>query len=503
MVEADSRVKCWRMAESKFTVLFCTQGTYPYFGGGVSTWCHTLCQRTPEVNYLLYAVTGELNAVPRYDLPPNVRGVVHVPLWGDSPSPDQIRRKQTTRAVIEAEFVPPFRRFVGALSGRASDPASIERTGRALYRMWQYFRRYDWEMTWKHESTWYAFVSEVMKHEDRRTLLPDETPTIYDLATALRTLSHYLIPLRVPLPRVDLVHSTVAGFAGLPGIIAHFARRTPFVVTEHGVFIREQYIAISAEPSLSLFARRFLINLSNLVCRLNYHFADLITSVADYNRRWQVRYGVDINKTRVIYNGIDPDIFTPQPKPPRTADRPTAVAATRVLPLKDIETMIHSAAVAREAIPDVLYIVCGSLEDDPGYVAKCRALVASLSLENHFEFAGHQSNPQEIFNAGDIGILSSISEGIPYALLESMACERPFVGTDVGGIGEAIEGCGLLVPPRNPLELGKAVVHVLRDDSLRRELGRRARQKVIEQFHIVRTVGAHLTMYRQLVGQPV
>jgi glycosyltransferase involved in cell wall biosynthesis len=491
------------MTEAHVSILFCTQGTYPYFGGGVSTWCDTLCRRTPEIDYLLYAVTGDIDAAPRYDLPENVRGLIHVPLWGDPAPVDPVRKKITTRSVIETEFVPPFRRFVGALGGRVSNPIAIERAGRALYRMWQYFQRCDWETTWKHESTWYAFIEEIVKYEDRKLLLPDETPTIYDLATALRTLSHYLIPLRAPLPEVDLVHSTVAGFAGIPGILSHFAYKTPFVVTEHGVFIREQYIAISQEKTLSHFAKRFLINLSNLVCRLNYHFADLITSVADYNRRWQVKYGVDIEKTRVIYNGIDPDVFTPQPKPARTADRPTAVAATRVLPIKDIETMIRSAAVAREGIPDVLYIVCGSLDDDPGYVARCRSLVASLGLEQHFEFAGHQPRPQEIYNIGDIGILSSISEGIPYALLESMACERPFVGTDVGGIQEAIQGCGLVVPPRNPLELGGAVIKMLRDDTLRRELGRKARQKVIDQFHVVRTIGAHLTMYRQLVGQAV
>jgi glycosyltransferase involved in cell wall biosynthesis len=68
----------------------------------------------------------------------------------------------------------------------------------------------------------------------------------------------------------------------------------------------------------------------------------------------------------------------------------------------------------------------------------------------------------------------------------------------VGGVGEALEDCGLLVPPRSPILLGEAVVSMLRDEQLRAEMGRRARQRVIRQFHVAGTVDAHVAMYQEL-----
>lgn len=479
-------------APGNTSVLFCTQGTYPYFGGGVSTWCDLLCKHLPHIDYTLYAVSGTPQSTPKYALPSNVKAVINVPLWG---ALAPMARQAVTPHIIEAEFVPSFRRLIGAIfSGTLPD---VARVGRALYRLWQYFQRYDHLSTWRSEGTWGAFVQEITRQVEflRPSLLPAEIPTLYDLAASLRTMAHYLVPLAVPLPHVDLVHSTVAGFAGLVGIIAKHVHNTPYVVTEHGVFIREQYIAISSEPTFSPFMKRFLIGLSNLVCHLNYHYADMITTVAAFNRRWQARYGVDMSKTQVIYNGIDTDLFVPRPKPPRTANRPTVVAAARVIPIKDIETMIRSAAVVHAQVPDVLYLVFGATEDDPAYMAKCRALITQLGLENHFEFAGAQTKPPDIHIHGDIGILSSISEGIPYAMLEAMACERPFAATDVGGVREALEDCGFTAAPRDPHGLGEAVLRLLLNDELRLRMGRLARRKVVDRFQVGRSIDQYRLLY--------
>ena len=66
----------------KLSVLLCTEGTYPYLGGGVSTWCDILCKGLSEVDYYIYAITGHPNVALRYELPPNVKKVIHIPLWG-------------------------------------------------------------------------------------------------------------------------------------------------------------------------------------------------------------------------------------------------------------------------------------------------------------------------------------------------------------------------------------------------------------------------------------
>ncbi len=492
---------------AELSVLLCTEGTYPFAGGGVSVWCDILCKELPQVSFTLLTITGHPNVAPKYELPPNIRKLIHIPMWGTQEPAEYIlanvpfaeihaRKGRTTDSVIEAEFVPLLRQF---LQGMEAPESEGTRCGRTIYEMWRYFQRYDWNVTWKSEPAWRAFVQEVLRPYEERPedFLPDEVPSLYDLTTAMRWMYNFLMPLNAPIPVTDVVHTTIAGFAGLAGIIAKQAYGTPFLVTDHGVFIRERYISISAAP-FTFFAKRFLIQMSGLISRLNYMHADLVSPVANFNRRWETRYGADAAKIETIYNGIDPDVFVPKPKPPKTANRPTAVAAARVVPIKDIETMIRSAAVARESIPDVYYLVYGSLTADPTYVEKCHKLIADLNLEGIFEFGGFHSKPAEIYTEGDISVLSSISEGFPYTVLESMSCARPVVATDVGGVREALEGFGIVVPPRDPEALGQGVVTLLQDDELRFELGRKAREQVLLRFRISKAMDAYWELYQRL-----
>jgi glycosyltransferase involved in cell wall biosynthesis len=177
------------------------------------------------------------------------------------------------------------------------------------------------------------------------------------------------------------------------------------------------------------------------------------------------------------------------------------VAAARVFPLKDIEMMIRSAAVARDLMPDVQYLVYGSLDADIPYVERCRALIAELGLEEVFTFAGHHSKPADLYNEGDISALSSISEGFPYTVLESMACARPVVATDVGGVREALEGYGILVPPRDHVAFGEAVVTLLADPDLRARLGRQAREAVLARFRTAHSVDGYRRFYADALAR--
>jgi len=311
-------------------------------------------------------------------------------------------------------------------------------------------------------------------------------------------MHHYLMPLNAPVPDTDLVHTTIAGFGGLAGVIAKHEHGTPFLVTDHGVAIRERYIAVSA-AEFSVFGKQFLTHFAGLVARLNYTYADVVSPVTNFNRRWELPYGAAPERIETIVNGVDPDVFVPRPKPPEIT-RPTVVAAARVFPLKDIETMIRSALIVRETIPDVLFILYGDLDADPPYAERCRALIVELGLEATFEMRGHHSNPAQLYAEGDVIALSSISEAFPYTVLEAMACGRPVVGTDVGGVREALEGFGIVVAPRNPPAFAEAVVELLHDPETCAELGRRAREEVLARYRIDRSVDAYRGVYDRLVA---
>lgn len=483
------------------SILLCTEGTYPYLGGGVSTWCDILCRELDDHDFTLFAVTGEPEVRLRYELPPNVRAIVHVPLWGAREPGDHIlatvattelraRRRRTTEPAVEAGFVGLLARLLAAI-----DDAADEDDGRLFWELWRWFAVHDWRATWKSSATWEAFSADAATRWDSST----GEPTVLDVGTAMRWLSNYLLPLSAPIPETDVVHATIAGFPGLAGIVAAHERGTPYLLTEHGVWVRERYLSISTGP-FTPYAKRFLMGLSRYVARVNYRVADVISPVTEFNRRWELPYGAPPERIRPIANGVDPGLFSPQPKPAHTARRPVVVAAARVFPLKDVETMIRSAAVVRRSLPDVQFLLYGSLDADVPYVERCRALIADLGLEETFVFAGHHAKPAELYNEGDLSVLSSISEGFPYTVLESMACARPVVATDVGGVREALEGYGILVPPRDHVAMGEAIVLLLRDDELRSRMGRQAREVVLARFRTAHSVGGYRDLYAELLS---
>jgi polysaccharide biosynthesis protein PelF len=498
---------------SRISVLLCTQGTYPFSSGGVSTWCDLLCRQLPNVDFTLYALTGQPQTVPLYTLPENVRRSIAVPMWGMQHPAEYVathltflqireRERMTTPEIIETMFIPNLRTIVRGIL--APNP-SIRQVSQALYDVWKFTQVYDWNASWKAESTWNAFTHEVQSIVLRfPEMYPNsEAPTLHDLNAMLRMLYHLLMCLNAPLPRTDIVHSTLSGFAGIAGILAKFEYGTPLVVTEHGIFVREQYMHISQEKAYSPFAKRFLIQFSNLVCKLVYAAADVISPVCDYNKRWETRFGADEAKIERIYNSVDTEFFRPHPKPPETERVPTVVAATRVFPLKDLETMIRAAAVVRDRIPSVRFIVFGATTDEPEYFARCQALVEKLRLTRNFTFAGLCERSHRIYTTGDISVISSVSEAFPFAVIESMACGRPVVATDVGGIREVLEGgtepLGVIVPPRNPEALGAGIIQLLTDERLRKHLGEKAREEVVKKYHKEFFTNAYLQVYRRLL----
>ncbi|MDZ7693492.1 MAG: GT4 family glycosyltransferase PelF [Balneolaceae bacterium] len=235
--------------------------------------------------------------------------------------------------------------------------------------------------------------------------------------------------------------------------------------------------------------------------RAAYYHADQISPVTSVNKKWEMRYEADEARIEPIYNGVDTDLFKPTPKPEETAGTPTVVAAAHVFPLKDIETMIRCCDIVRREIPNVQFILYGGLDLDRKYTEKCRALVDELDVSENFEFGGFHNAPHELFNEGDISILSSISEGFPYTVIESMSCARPVVATDVGGIREALEGCGELCRPRDPQSLADGVIKLLSDDDLRIEMGRRARERVLLKYTIEKSVNSYYETYLRMHNQ--
>lgn len=485
----------------KLQILLTTEGTYPYHSGGVSTWCDNLIrglETTSEFTLLPIMMNPYISV--KYDLPRNVVRVINVPLWGTEEPAEYIldipfthvylAKQRTTRAVIRRRFIPLLRDLVRFIH---EEPTDAQRGGEILFEMHRYFREFDYNATFKSAPVWEAFVEEVLGQVGAAGQ-PDKLPSLFELTEALRWLYRFLIPLNADPPKVDVTHSTAAAFCGIPCVIAKLRDGTPFLLTEHGVYIREQYLAVSRMKA-SYSSKDFLLNLIVAVSRINYHFADQISPVCHYNKRWELAHGARESKIRVIHNGVDAELFTPRES--QRARATVVVSAARIDPLKDIETLIRAAAHVRQAQPEVQFLVYGA-PSSPEYYRQCLDLRSSLGLDQTVLFPGHSGSPWEVYNQGDVVALTSISEAFPYSVIEAMSCGRPVVASDVGGVREALEGCGMLVRPREAEAFGESIVALLRDADTRFQMGQDARDRVLNTFTLERFVQEYGDSYREL-----
>jgi polysaccharide biosynthesis protein PelF len=477
------------------SILMTTEGTYPYSRGGVSTWCHELLRNTPDVRWTLLPLMMNPHIEQKFERPANVRKILDVPLWGiEEPaefSPDipfatlYDRKRRTTEEAIARQFLPPFGEVLRVICSDQGDSPAL---GRAFVQLEDYFRTYDYNETFKARAVWLAFKSAVER-------MSTTTPTLFDLTETLRWLYHFLIVLNVRVPKTSVTHATAAAFCGIPCITAKLRNGTPMILTEHGVYLREQYLFLSRFRRL-FFCKQFLLNLITAVVRANYHFADIVAPVCHYNTRWEVAHATPPQKIRVIYNGVNPDRFIAAPK---LHGEPHVVTTARIDPLKDIETLLRVAARLKTSHPRAKFTVFGEVADE-AYYKRCLALRKHLGVEDVVQLGTAMEDVVPAYRDADVVLLTSISEAFPYSVIEAMACEKPVVASDVGGVGEALEGCGVLVKPRDDERFAAEVGKLLDNHSLRLRLGTKARAKVMEEFRLDHSISRYLELYRTLAA---
>ncbi|MFI0925617.1 GT4 family glycosyltransferase PelF [Streptomyces sp. NPDC021012] len=475
------------MPSSGRHVTMLTEGTYPHVHGGVSTWCDQLVRGMPEVDFEILALTGSGREPVTWELPPNVTRHTAYPLWGPPQGP-AVRRPLRGRE--RRRFLSAYESLLLALldPGAGCDfgtglyeLAELARQGRltAALRSEPALRSLMWIWTMPHLPTLAA------------------RPTVHDALTATDLLEHALRPLAARISTGGVAHAVSSGLATLPALAAQHFEGVPFLLTEHGIYLRERYLGYRTEAQRWP-VKALMLGFYRELNTLGYRKADLITPCNQYNRRWEERGGAPTDRIRTVYNGVDPALFPEAGPEPET---PTLSWCGRVDPIKDLETLIRAYAISRAELPELRLRLFGPVPaGNEDYLTRLEKLAAELGVADGVSFEGRISDVPSAYAAGSVVMLSSISEGFPFSLIEAMSCGRATVSTDVGGVREAVGDTGIVVPPREPAVMAAAVSALLLDGTRRAELGRRARQRVIDQFTLHRSVDGFRQIYRELAG---
>ncbi|MGD0811505.1 MAG: GT4 family glycosyltransferase PelF [Acidimicrobiales bacterium] len=463
-----------------------TEGTYPHHMGGVSVWCDQLLSHIPDHRFDILAISGGADEKNVWEMPSNVGTVSTVPLWAPVPS------RRASRD-LRARFMPVQERLLHSLA--------VENNGagfaQCLQELAGFARAGELTAAMSSKDAVSMLMEIAPNCQERLGAAGQERLSVADAVDILVRLEHSLRPLAIAPPEADLCHTTANGLGTLPALAAKWANGTPFLLTEHGVYLRELYLA-HPPGSMSQLARSTVLRFFKLLIETAYEYADIVAPVCRYNRLWEVANGTPPSRIRPVHNGVDPKAFPVATSEPAL---PTLVFVGRIDPLKDIETLLWAFAGVRAKLPKARLRLFGPVpEGGEAYFQRCTQLASELGLsDGGANFEGKISPPAQAYHTGHVVVLTSISEGLPYVVLEAMASGRPVVATDVGGVAEAVGDAGLLVPPKDPSAVASACVTLLSDKRKRKALARASRARVLEFFDVKHCFATYRGLYEELV----
>lgn len=455
------------------------EGCYPYVRGGVSTWAHQYITSSPDIEFVLWTIHASARDAKQmlYDLPHNVKAHHHVFLNEETSSQKQLAKSTYIRAVaamrkILNQQMDGWDEFMDSLHGNQDGIDALVRSDEFL---------------------------------ELACELSDQTNGL-GMADAFYGLRSMFLPiarvLATDVPEADIYHSAVAGYGGLLASLAAHLTKKPMILTEHGLYPREReeelLSADWARPSMRSLWTQLFYDMSRCV----YLHATRVTSLFEEAKKRQICIGCAFQKCTVIPNGIDNAVFADIP-----VHHPTSTfhvgAFVRFAAIKDIKTMIHAFAILHNHLPQVrLHIMGGT--DDEDYKDSCIELIGRLHLEDCIIVEGHVDTFRYMQQM-DVTLLTSISEGQPLALLESMAAGRPCVATRVGNCEELIENvtngigpAGICCTPMVPQEVADALEKLYRNETLRHQMGENGRLRVAARYRIENMLNEYHRLYEEV-----
>jgi len=232
---------------------------------------------------------------------------------------------------------------------------------------------------------------------------------------------------------------------------------------------------------------------------------------ADFNSKM---YGQPASEYRVVYNGVDTERFRPRD---RNAIRNELgiPLESRVIgvfasykPQKNHSMLFHAVKIVLDSFPDTQLLLvgdqlCGNMNGTAEYNTRMEALIDELEIRNQCTFLGNRDDVELIYPACDITALSSLYEGTPNVLLESMACGVPVVVTNVSDNSYMVkEGeTGFLVGVGDVEGMASHIQTLLENETLQRKMGQKANSWVKKEFSIVQLVKKTENVYLETLGR--
>jgi glycosyltransferase involved in cell wall biosynthesis len=276
---------------------------------------------------------------------------------------------------------------------------------------------------------------------------------------------------------VDLVHSHSAK-AGVLGRLAAAIAGKPSVYTPHGFpFVGE----------MSETRRRFGVTVERALDKLT----DAIVCVCEFERDLARAQELRPKRLEVVHNGCPP---CPETDTIELAG-PLVGAVSTYRRAKRLDILLDAWPAVQNAVPEANLIIAGEGPLEAELKAQAKPL-------DNVHFVPFQPPAARYLKALDVYVLSSSWESFPIGPLEAMACGIPQVVSAVGGTRESVTPeTGILVPPREPEPLAKAIIELLEDEPRRQAMGAASKRRHAEHFTVDRMVAGTAGVYDRVLNR--
>lgn len=467
------------------------EGSYPYVPGGVSSWVQMLCSQFRDIEFVVWAIATTREEMPEYayPIPENVKEI-HTLYLGDAVFKKGSRKIRLGREEKEA--------LKGLINGSLE---SINWTSVLDLAKQHHQHMSDLLMS---EAFFDVCMEEYRRQDSKKVFLH----FLWNFRGIYFPLMYILSQ---EIPKADVYHAVSAGYAGILGSCASYMEGAPLLLSEHGIYTREREEDIIRSRWVAGEFKELWIDFFRKLSFIAYQQASVVTTLFETNRSLQIELKCPPEKIAVIPNGVNAGDFAPCRKKEGEKAKEGAFvlgAVLRVVPIKDVKTMLLAFDIVKRAEPGARLKIMGNCGEDPVYYQECTELLEELGTPD-VEFLG-QVNIKEHLPQVDLLLLSSISEGQPLAILEGLAAEIPFVATNVGDCRALLEGereedgfgpAGLIVPVMNSEAMAQAILRCIRNPGLLAGMGQAGRKRVEAYYSRDGMLEAFRNLYQTLGGE--
>lgn len=276
--------------------------------------------------------------------------------------------------------------------------------------------------------------------------------------------------------KADIVHAR----SRMPAIIGYYAAKKvgiPFITTCHGYYSKHPISGVMGWG-------KFVIAISQVIAK---HM------IEDFK--------VPYRRVKLVYRGVDLERFKYR-EPDESAKKEYVIGMVgRLSPIKGHTFFLRAVSKVVKAIPRLKVLIVGDAPPDKvKYRQELEDLSRRLGLTKYVEFLGRRNDIPEILSKMDLLVLATVTqEAFGRVIIEGFASGVPVLATSVGGVTEIIRNGenGLLVPPEDPQSMADAIIKILKDRKLSKELARQARRDVEEKFTLDKMVEDTIKIYEE------